>query len=310
MELYWELQKAPNDDSRLVTQKKRDRLIFKITDARLGESRLETQLMQHIDAHCAPQCLQICEEMQHQLPRELRDMIYEYVLETRIHPLVHDEFAKEVLKETGITLGWTPKKKPEPSLPWIRQIRRYGLRHICDKDYVGLDTMQEIAEAYYCGSIFSFDIYSKYDPAPAAPLSQHFFEATDRWTFGLDVAGLVRRLEFHLCAKDMAKSPAKAEQDLSSLLHVSRPLSTTIVFDEFLGEDNNLLEVTTAIASLFPTLNKLLAAGHMLVVGVHSKYLSGCQFDVSVSRDELEYTWWQRKCQGEWSKVLRVHAAP
>jgi hypothetical protein len=90
----------------------------------------------------------------------------------------------------------------------------------------------------------------------------------------LDVAGLVRRLEFHLCAKDIAKSPVKAEEDLSSL-RVSRPLSITIVFDEYLGEDDNLLEVTTAIASLFPTLDKLLAAGHMLVVGVRSKYLSG-----------------------------------
>jgi hypothetical protein len=305
--LYLKLQKASGDGSRSVTQKEKDRISVKLTAATIGEIRLETQLMQHIDAHHTPQCLQICEEMQRHLPLELRDMIYEYVLETKTHPLVQDEFGY-FLEGKETTRGWTPENKPDRLLPWISQIGNYGLRHICDKDYIGLDTMQEIAEAYYRGSIFSFDIYSRYD---TAPLSQHFFEATDRCTFGLDVAGLMRRLELHLCTKDMAKSPAKVQKDLSSLLRVSRALSITIVFDEYLYEDDEKrLEVTTAITSLFPTLDKLLAAGHMLVVAVHSNYLSDWQFDVSVSRYELEYAWWQRKIQEEWSKALKVYATP
>jgi hypothetical protein len=298
-------KEASDDGSRLVTKKERDRLLDKILDAWIGEVCLEEKLFEHIDAHYAPRCLQICEHMQQKLPRELRDMIYAYILDTRTQPLVQNELAKDFPESMRCTRPWTPANKPDASIPWICQIK-YDLRHICDKDYVGLETMQEIAEAYYRGSVFSFNMYATLHPEP---LSQHYFEATDRWAFGLEAASLIRRLELGLNSKELAESPAKAQEDLGSLLRLTKALSITIIFDEFRLDEDRQLEIATAISTLFPTLEKLLATGHMIVVGVHHRYRPGWQFNIPVSWEELEYAWWQRRLRDERSKAEKAHAA-
>jgi hypothetical protein len=287
------------EEPRLTSDDDTKRSIHRLETAKKSELRLKTKLLQHIAAHYAPQCLSICEQMQHELPRELRDMVYGHLLETRTHPLTPDDVARLLPENLRKGRDWGPAKKPDPSYSWIKKIGRYGLTHICDKDYVGLATMQEIAEAYYRESIFSFDIYPF---GPPDPLSQHLFEATDRWGFGLDVTNLIRRLELHADVKDIMASPQKAKQDLGSLLRVEKALTISLHVKRYILNEKNLLEMATAISVLSPSLEQLLVVGNTVAVCVSSEF-PDWRSDILVKRKELEHSWWLKRLQEDWTKA-------
>jgi hypothetical protein len=97
-----------------------DRIAYRLASL---EKELESRLSLH--------CLALCQSMHQKPPRELRDMVYELLLEIRIWPV------------DGATLGHMRKRSYIP-------IYRYAeMRYLTGKDCVGIAIKQELAEAYY-----------------------------------------------------------------------------------------------------------------------------------------------------------------
>jgi hypothetical protein len=65
-------------------------------------ARIDKEVDQHIRQHAAPACLSLCNAVQDKLPRELRDVIYRYILrEPKIvvmsNHLLQDRFDKSIM---------------------------------------------------------------------------------------------------------------------------------------------------------------------------------------------------------------------
>jgi hypothetical protein len=133
-------------------------------------------LVSYLEDHLAPQCLAICEMMQEKLPREIRDQIYEYTIGIRRSRMDKRRDYEGVL---GKQKPWS---KSDPCIGWIRDLEKVGVLHICNIDFVGIDTLREIAETYYRTVTIFFDDY-RVDEMVAPSLF-----GNDLWGFGMEVA--------------------------------------------------------------------------------------------------------------------------
>jgi hypothetical protein len=108
----------------------------------------------YIEECARQQCLAICEKMHEKLPRELRDMIYKYTIGIGRRRMNKSRDYQDV---AGMTRK--PWSKPDSCFGWMRDLEKAGVIHICNIDFVGLDTMRELAEIYYRTITFFFDDY-------------------------------------------------------------------------------------------------------------------------------------------------------
>ncbi|KAF2709423.1 hypothetical protein K504DRAFT_533796 [Pleomassaria siparia CBS 279.74] len=109
-------------------------------ELREWEKTFKSQLVAYGQAMCLP----FAEEMQARLPIEIRDMIYQYML---------DGVSKDYLRSLNVRLTHDrqPKKMwyyESPVFPWIYPGTRTP-RHWEDSDYVGLKFAKEMITTYY-----------------------------------------------------------------------------------------------------------------------------------------------------------------
>ena len=114
-------------------------------------NQLQGELKAHVLAVATSQCRNLCETMQTLLPRELRDIIYGYLLADECKC---DDTKR--LENDKNSMRYVPRKRGEhvPNLfddyPYVR-----------DTEYVGIETRIELAEMWCWLARFTFDFRSK-----------------------------------------------------------------------------------------------------------------------------------------------------
>ena len=90
-------------------------------------------------------CLPLCQTMQQKLPRELRDMVYEHLLYTPRMPGMN-----------RVWQGRTPRECNGCSYHenFSSNCRKHGLLHLRSVEYLGTQTVEELAEMWYRSSEF------------------------------------------------------------------------------------------------------------------------------------------------------------
>jgi hypothetical protein len=237
-----------------------------------GKKFSEHLLKDHFAMYLGSPCLALCKQIQRKLPRELRDIIYEYLLNTgteyfyagRISKMFDDEGQPNsdyIEHENGIVPG--------------PRILSFG--HLADTNYVGRMMRNELAEAYYRGTIFSFQgfVYSM----PHQCLEDILFRTMDPWYIGAELSGLVENVE--ILAKDDILMDPDHPQDLNAFTHLLRfeaairiNVKVNVYWSREHTTDANL---AVATSKLFPLVNELQAKGHIVTIEI-VKCLGGWDF--------------------------------
>lgn len=144
---------------------------------RIGANRevLLQTIRAHFKEYAAPRCRAFCDEIQAKLPRELRYMVWEYVLGNPHHS-IKDEFHPPQMsfREMG------PRG---PS--WVEEIRTRSFWHCFEETFVGMETLYEIVETWYRVAVFKI--------CRLALLPQ--FLRADNWCCGLAVRDSIRNVQ-------------------------------------------------------------------------------------------------------------------
>jgi hypothetical protein len=85
------MRKRPKLEIERIDKRERER-----TDNMNAHARVQTAISAqleslnvlvdtHLEAYAAPRCQALCEMVQQKLPRELRDLVYQYILEDDFH---------------------------------------------------------------------------------------------------------------------------------------------------------------------------------------------------------------------------------
>jgi hypothetical protein len=109
--------------------------------------------------------------MQRKLPRELRDIIYEYVLGDSDVDIKAPDVKLLPCRPRHIALGEKFDDK--------------AFYHLCKPSFLDPQTMREFAECWYRRSMFNFD----------CDITFRKFMRRNMWHFGLLVVDLVRRVK-------------------------------------------------------------------------------------------------------------------
>jgi hypothetical protein len=130
---------------------------------------VERKIRDNLESYAKPLCRKLCADVCKRLPREVRDMIYDF-----IHPYETIYVGPEYFQKT------TPPCETDPdAFYW-------------DADYVG-DLMQgQIVESWYRSTCFYF-----YDKARNAQVIEQFL-VTDRWGLSLKPRDLICRVRLEL----------------------------------------------------------------------------------------------------------------
>jgi hypothetical protein len=219
----------------------------------------EKQLLQnHFALYLAAPCLALCEQIQRELPQELRDNIYEYLLDTKVHyinsshtfSMCNDEgelFREYYEDENGIIPG-----------PRITSVG-----HLADITYVGEAMRNELAETYYRTKVFSFNG----DVPVCHCLEKTLFQTMDPWYIGAELCALVKNLELTTNVVTLL-SLYQAMYELPELLQLEAGIRINIrvkASTYWYPVDNKALAIAT---KLFPLLNKLQAKGHTVTIEI------------------------------------------
>ncbi|KAH5412772.1 hypothetical protein HBI23_157730 [Parastagonospora nodorum] len=105
---------------------------------RSGLSRLDTAVNAHIVTHViAPRCLTVCLAMQQYLPRELRDMIYKFVLDASEPNVITTKCHRD------------PDMSSQMTTELMQQacLKEYG--HLFDPEFADSTTRKEMATSWY-----------------------------------------------------------------------------------------------------------------------------------------------------------------
>jgi hypothetical protein len=222
---------------------------------------VEKQLLQnHFALYLAPPCLALCEQIQRELPRELRDNIYEYLLDTKVHYInLHHTYYMFNDK------GEPTREYYEDKNGIIPGPRITSVGHLADINYVGEAMRNELAETYYRTKVFSFegDV-----PQVGHCLEKTLFRTMDPWYIGAKLCGLVKNLELTTNAGSLLFF-YQAMDELPELLRLEAGIRINIKVEAstyWVSVDNETLAIATS--KLFPLLNKLQAKGHTVTIEI------------------------------------------
>jgi hypothetical protein len=117
-------------------------------DAKMNS--LITQLYIYLANRLSTSCCGLCEKMQERLPRELRDLVYEYILEDRVLKVDPKVMTELKQYENEIEL----RHKRRFYFPGHQSPKIY---HVADTRFTGTATAQELSYSYYRNMTFCFD---------------------------------------------------------------------------------------------------------------------------------------------------------
>jgi hypothetical protein len=228
-----------------------------------GRKFSENLLKDHFALYLGPPCLALCEQIRRKLPRELRDIIYEYLLYTGIEIFDADRIFKMFNDE-----GQPNPDHIEYEIGIFPGIRILSVGHLADTNYVGSTMRIELAEAYYCGTIFSFEAFV---PSKAYQcLENTLFRPMDPWYIGAELSGLVKNVEM-LVVDDCLMDPDHP-QDLNEFTHLLR-IEAAIRFSirvkiYWSGEHTTDANLAIATSKLFPLVDELRAKGYTVTIEI------------------------------------------
>jgi hypothetical protein len=198
--------------------------------------------------------------MQQHLPRELRDLVYNYVLDTSSKCVIVPMYRR----------AWEAERKTEVGgvlcNPWKPYFQYRNILHTLDESFVDLATRKELVEAFYYCSTFRFPTYLPCSSSSDDPFD-HMLSGTDRFGFDMDVDDLVRNVNFDMPGFSVSL-PAR------STTHVLRILELYLKYNKHASSvklhmgcknvktQQNLHSLVQYWTHLFPTLDKLISAGH------------------------------------------------
>lgn len=239
------------------------------------------------------QCQIVCSALYVSLPRELRDRVYELLMDRDRHvfPVNSMDLA---LAETTST-----------SVPW-RLAQRYWYPQYLEAEYVGLEVRNEMVEAWYRGSMFCF---------PNLELIDGFLEWKEREHEGktnlLDPSALVTNVDVHIkeseimwdaTTEELATSFSSGTSDrlrdgaLQRLLlnleklflfKAGTRITVSLVITGkllYLRSTNEKELLLNGFAFIFPTLRRLQQTGYRVVVSAQWGMIRSRLDDVSEER--------------------------
>jgi hypothetical protein len=226
--------------------------------------QLQREAEHHIEDAAISQCRDLCDTMQAVLPRELRDMVYGYLLidETKCGHT-------KKLEDEHSSIFHVPRR-PDMYVPTT--FEQYP--HVRDEYYVGIETMTELAEAWYRSAQFTFDYRAKI---------RQLFEQ-EPWGLDLDVRQLIRNVHVHIWPSyypDDVVRPGTDHfffvEDIHLLSELRKPAIVTIRLDvknwayQPFQDDQVKYYIEGIAEFLFPVLRKLLEGEVKVLVQVAEK---------------------------------------
>ena len=210
------------------------------------------------------------------LPRELRDAVYEHLLADCEQPVAD----VRAMEQTGLEEQLLPTN-------WRRTFTSCGMSHILDREFMGQDTLRELAETYYRCSTFAFDC----DSMKTADISRVLFTFPDRWDCDVDHANTVRNLEFRACDWDMyCLGPHyDMREQLKLLMRLKQPAKIAISLHRTRYAAGRTTGALSQAASVnFLMFDRLMCAGHDLRLKINGKEV------LKMKREDLSVEIWAK----------------
>jgi hypothetical protein len=219
--------------------------------------------------------LALCQKMQQKLPRELRDIVYEQLLETRIWPV--DGKTLEELKIRSYTpMHGSVVVQTQPYIPMHAFSK---MRYLADKDCVGIATKQELAESYYRLTTFVFG-----GDAAVCHRLESFLYAVDPWHSLTRVGSFVQNIELQstdtgledgsrIFDELMMLQQATVFDDALVLQQAARNYRITIVVEKHQHyKTADIPRLVGLVGKILPLLDQLMSKGHTISVEIHPRF--------------------------------------
>jgi len=243
--------------------------------------RLQREVAQYIEACAASSCRELCNTMQEKLPRELRDMVYQELLQDSLHCVATADY-DPTFRSKGAT---------EPST-----MQRYP--HLSNPECVGKETLIEMAETWY--RLCDFRLGFRSDAARLL--------GNDLWSLGLDSRHYIRQITLHILPFDCPPYTTSVRMaDNVDLLRKLRKLSSVKIMLSIHHWDYSTLGARDVelfvhqIAYIFPILRSMLDTG-CRITGV----VEGAGQIKLEAQDLNEARWCQLVREGHTIRSLRV----
>jgi hypothetical protein len=268
-----------------------DRFLENITKV---EEHLSKEIDDYIVLFVAPDCRHLCDGIQQHLPREVRDMVYGYLLPP----------GTIQIKETY----FLPTNSTDSTKPEIENVS-----HMIDLAFTNYLTRQELFESWYETNDFRFDDHC---------LIPRFLHQ-DLWGLDLPVRRLAKTLTINLWMisytdiKDKPKPMAEQYHLLDSLLTIrpgahfmfnifwmfyySEGERSDANADTLISRGEAVEEITVHLSHFFSPARRLLDAGNRISVHMWGAFWK------DVSRDDLcRDVWYQSLCRWIQGRDARI----
>jgi hypothetical protein len=215
---------------------------------------LHDELYTYIHGVCGPPCLQICRGMQEKLPRELRDIVYAFLLDDPIECINDNIF---------MPIGKTWFSGPP---------RVHSANHLLNKQFADPTTLHELLRVWYISRDFHFDV----DVSALAKLI-----GRDVWGHDLPVYDLVKKVSIiwqdeqsffededesdDELVKELTEERAKGLECLF-LLKPGAHINIGFRDGRWPVDKKNVQRIVTIRSGIFPLLGRLLDAGYHVTI--------------------------------------------
>jgi hypothetical protein len=234
---------------------------------------IDVEIYDHISLYAAPGCLSMCDLIQQRLPRELRDMIYRFILEkpkirVQSSDLIHARFNHHNRK------------------PLDRYDQSHGYKSIFEYAYlfnaafVDPITKVEFAEAWYGTATFAFK----------SPAYVDKFLTRDRWGSKLELTRAVNSVEVSHWAEYSEPHQQHFLGQMKVLFNLRKGANIVLSrmdFDIYLAcLDGYCEQLVQRVSYMFPLMSQLTDAGYVVMYKPYPG--SQFRFESKITVDDAE----------------------
>jgi hypothetical protein len=221
---------------------------------------LKTQLDSYLSVRLATSCLALCQKMQQRLPRELRDLVYERILEDRMLLVDHKTINELEEYQKAIKRGYVRR-------PYFPGQKSSKISLLIETYYIGTETAQELAESHYRNKTFCFDS----DTAKVSGRLETFlFGSMAPWLSFGNVSDAIRKIELHSTDARLDDN-FRVLEDLGVLMRMTHKIQINIELERrkyvLTTEFSRLVQV---VSKIFPLLQWLRLKGHSISMEIQN----------------------------------------